>query len=64
MTFLEVSITISVTLSVDTFEDTLLLLQNLLTDQDERLRIPEYLSFKTLIVCSSDSFWFSIKPMI
>ena len=64
MTFLEVSITISVTLSVDTFEDTLLLLQNLLTDQDKRLRIPEYLSFKTLIVCSSDSHWFSIKPMI
>ena len=35
-----------------TFQDTLLLLQILLTDRDERRRRPEYFSFKTLLAWS------------
>ena len=63
ITLLEASITISVTFSVGTLEDIFLLPQNLLTDQDERPRIPGYLSFKTLLACSQERFWFSIKSM-
>ena len=40
ITLLEVSITISVTFSVDTLEDILLLRKNVLADRDERPRIP------------------------
>ena len=37
--------------SVDTLEDILLLLQNLLTDRDERPRAPGNLYFKTQTAC-------------
>ena len=56
ITFLEASLTISVTYSINTFEDTLLLLENHLTDRDERPHTPGYLSFKTLLAW--ESFWF------
>ena len=49
---LEASIIVSVTFLVDTFEDTLLFLQDLLTDWDERPRTLRYLSLKTLLACS------------
>ena len=52
ITLLEASITISVTFSEDTLEDILFLLQNLLTDGDERPRKPGNLFFKTLLACS------------
>ena len=52
ITLLEASITISVTFSVNTHEDMLLLLQNLLTDRDERTHTPGNLYCKTLLACS------------
>ena len=51
ITLLEAYITISVTFSVVIFEDILLLLQNLLTDWDERPRTPGTLFFETLLAC-------------
>ena len=51
MTVQEASITISVDCSVDTFEDILLLIHNLLTGRDKRPRTPGYLYFKTLLAC-------------
>ena len=52
ITLLEASITISVTFSVNTLEDMLLLLQNLLTDRDERTHTPGNPYCKTLLACS------------
>ena len=45
----EASITISLDCSVDTLEDILLLIHNLLTGRDKRPHTPGYLYFKTLL---------------
>ena len=51
ITVQEASITISVDCSVDTLEDILLLIHNLLTGRDKRPHTPGYLYFKTLLAC-------------
>ena len=52
ITLLEEFITFSVTFSVVTLEDLLLLLQHPLTDLDKRPQTPGYVSFRTLLACS------------
>ena len=48
---LEASITLSVIFSVDTLENILLSLQNLLMNRDERPCTPGNVSFKALLTC-------------
>ena len=59
VTLLYASITVPITFSVDTLEDILLLLQNLLTDRNERPHIPAYLFFKKTACLFVVCFWFS-----